>query len=34
MLAVYGAAWLWFVVDGIVLLAGHPRDGQGRLLRT
>lgn len=25
--------WLWFVIDGIVLLAGRPVDGQGRLLR-
>lgn len=25
--------WLWFVVDGILLLAGRPVDGQGRLLR-
>ena len=27
------ACWFWFVIDGIVMLAGHPRDGQGRLLR-
>lgn len=25
--------WLWAVIDGIVLLAGRPVDGQGRLLR-
>ncbi len=25
--------WLWFVVDGIILLAGRPVDGQGRPLR-
>ncbi|SHN74269.1 hypothetical protein [Cryptosporangium aurantiacum] len=34
MFGVYGAMWLWFVIDGIVLLAGNPRDGQGRPLRT
>ena len=28
------AAWVWFVVDGIVILAGHPTDGQGRPLRS
>jgi len=27
-------AWLWFIIDGIVLLAGRPRDGYGRLLRS
>jgi hypothetical protein len=26
--------WFWFVIDGIVLLAGRPVDGQGRLLRS
>lgn len=31
---VFAAAWLWFVVDGIVLLAGSPTDGQGRPLRA
>lgn len=25
--------WLWCLVDGIVVLAGTPRDGDGRLLR-
>src|SRR5262245_50098167 len=30
---VSGAIWLWFVIDGIVLLAGDSRDGQGRPLR-
>ncbi|MBV1852071.1 hypothetical protein KUA19_18205 [Catellatospora sp. NEAU-YM18] len=30
---IYGAIWLWFVVDGVVLLAGNPVDGQGRPLR-
>lgn len=25
--------WVWFVVDGIVLLAGRSLDGQGRPLR-
>lgn len=27
-------AWVWFVVDGIIVLAGRPVDGQGRLLRS
>lgn len=27
------AAWIWPLVDGIVLLTGSPRDGQGRPLR-
>lgn len=31
---VYVAAWVWFVVDGIVMLAGRPVDGQGRPLRA
>ena len=26
-------AWIWPLIDGIVLLAGSPRDGQGRPLR-
>ncbi len=26
-------SWIWPVIDGIVLLTGSPRDGQGRLLR-
>jgi TM2 domain-containing membrane protein YozV len=26
--------WLWFVIDGIVLLAGRPVDGSGRPLRS
>ena len=26
--------WVWFVVDGIIMLAGRPVDGQGRLLRS
>ena len=25
--------WLWWLIDGIVILAGHPVDGQGRPLR-
>lgn len=29
-----GAIWLWFVIDGIMMLAGRPVDGQGRLLRA
>jgi TM2 domain-containing membrane protein YozV len=28
------AIWLWSVIDGIILLSGTPRDGQGRLLRA
>ena len=31
---VFAAMWIWFVIDGIVLLAGRPVDGQGRLLRS
>lgn len=31
---IFGLAWLWFVIDGIVLLAGRPVDGQGRPLRS
>jgi hypothetical protein len=30
----WGAIWVWFVIDGIVMLAGRPVDGQGRLLRS
>lgn len=30
---VLAAAWLWAVIDGILLLAGRPVDAQGRLLR-
>lgn len=25
--------WVWTVIDGIVMLSGSPRDGQGRLMR-
>ncbi|MGI5243976.1 hypothetical protein [Dactylosporangium sp. CA-139066] len=28
-----GGLWLWFVIDGIMMLAGRPVDGQGRPLR-
>ena len=28
------ACWAWFVIDGIVMLAGRPLDGQGRPLRA
>ena len=28
------ASWLWVVIDGVVILAGRPVDGQGRLLRS
>jgi TM2 domain-containing membrane protein YozV len=31
---IYFAVWLWFVVDGIVILAGRPTDGLGRPLRS
>lgn len=31
---VYFAMVAWFVVDGIVMLAGRPVDGKGRLLRS
>jgi TM2 domain-containing membrane protein YozV len=31
---VFAAMWIWFVIDGIVLLAGRSLDGQGRLLRS
>jgi hypothetical protein len=31
-LILFAGIWLWFVIDGIVMLAGRPRDGQGRLL--
>lgn len=30
---IYFGLWLWFTIDGIVLLAGRSTDGQGRLLR-
>jgi hypothetical protein len=30
---VWFGLWVWFVVDGIVMLAGRPVDGQGRPLR-
>jgi TM2 domain-containing membrane protein YozV len=31
---VYFGCWLWFLIDGIVMLAGRPVDGDGRLLRA
>jgi TM2 domain-containing membrane protein YozV len=31
---IYAAAWLWFVIDGIIMMAGQPVDGQGRPLRS
>ena len=34
LFAVYFGAWLWFVIDGIVILVGNPTDGQGRPLRS
>jgi TM2 domain-containing membrane protein YozV len=30
----WAGIWLWFVIDGIVMLVGRPVDGQGRLLRS
>ncbi|WP_432988095.1 TM2 domain-containing protein [Dactylosporangium sp. CA-233914] len=30
---VTGGLWLWFIIDGIMMLAGRPVDGQGRPLR-
>lgn len=30
----FGLIWLWFVIDGILLIAGNPVDGQGRPLRS
>ena len=32
--ALWGAIWLWFVIDAIIMFAGRPVDGQGRLLRN
>ncbi|HEU4425165.1 MAG TPA: hypothetical protein VFR67_21765 [Pilimelia sp.] len=31
---IFFGVWLWFVIDGVILLAGRSTDGQGRLLRT
>jgi TM2 domain-containing membrane protein YozV len=31
---VTAGVWVWMVVDGIVMLAGRPLDGQGRVLRS
>jgi TM2 domain-containing membrane protein YozV len=31
--AITGLAWIWFVIDGIVLMAGRPVDRYGRILR-
>ncbi|MER7001951.1 hypothetical protein ABT297_02750 [Dactylosporangium sp. NPDC000555] len=28
-----GGLWLWFIIDGIMMFAGRPVDGQGRPLR-
>lgn len=33
LLVVPFGAWLWFVIDGILLLTGRVTDNQGRLLR-
>jgi TM2 domain-containing membrane protein YozV len=32
-LLIFGT-WLWAVIDGIIMLAGRPTDGQGRPLRA
>ncbi|GHJ50681.1 hypothetical protein Cs7R123_80270 [Catellatospora sp. TT07R-123] len=32
--AIFTGVWLWFVIDGIVLMSGNPVDGQGRPLRA
>ena len=29
----WGAIWVWFVIDAVILFAGRPVDGQGRPLR-
>jgi TM2 domain-containing membrane protein YozV len=29
----FALAWLWFIIDGVVLMTGHPVDGQGRPMR-
>lgn len=31
---IFAVIWAWFVIDGIVLLAGKPVDSQGRRLRS
>ena len=31
---VFGLIWLWFVIDGIVIMVSRVTDGQGRPLRT
>jgi TM2 domain-containing membrane protein YozV len=31
---IFAGVWLWFVIDGILILAGRPTDGQGRPLRA
>jgi hypothetical protein len=33
LLPIAFACWLWFVLDGVMMLAGRPVDGQGRPLR-
>jgi hypothetical protein len=32
-LLIFAGLWIWFVIDGIIMLAGNPVDGQGRPLR-
>ena len=32
--ALWFGIWVWFIIDGILLMAGRSVDGQGRLLRT
>jgi TM2 domain-containing membrane protein YozV len=31
--AVTAAIWLWFVIDGLVILFGRTTDGEGHVLR-
>ena len=31
---VFAAMWIWFVIDGVVLLVGRPVDGRGRPMRS
>jgi len=33
LIIVPAALWVWFVLDGLTMLLGHPVDERGRLLR-
>lgn len=33
-IVVFVANWIWFLVDGVVLLLGRPVDGRGRPMRS